>query len=81
MGLNGFLSPFGLLQQNTAWGAWVAQSVKDRTLDFSSDHNLTVMRWSPALGSGLTAQSLLGILSLLLSLSVPSPTHDLQINK
>ena len=50
----------------------MAQSVKRPTLDFSSDHDLTVMGWSPELGSVLILQSLLGILflSLLLSLSL-----------
>ena len=31
-------------------GAWVAQSVKCLTLDFNSDHDLRVVRSSPALG-------------------------------
>ena len=31
--------------------AWVAQSVKHLTLDFSSGRDLTVLRLSPALGS------------------------------
>ena len=34
-------------------GAWVAQSVKHPSLDFSSSHDLTVMGSSPVLGSRL----------------------------
>ena len=50
-------------------GAWVAQSVKHLTLDFSSGHDLTVCEIEPrALGSTLSAQSLPGVLSLPLSL-------------
>ena len=45
--------------------AWVAQSVKDLTLDFSSDRDLMVHESEPCMGSALTMQSLLGILSLL----------------
>ena len=29
------------------WGAWVAQSVKHLTLDFSSGHDLTVHEFEP----------------------------------
>ena len=50
-------------------GTWVAQSVKHPTLDFSSGHDLTFARWSPALDSVLTVQSLLEILALPLSLA------------
>ena len=56
------------------WGAWVAQSVECLTLDLGSGHDLTSMRSSPALGSVLTAQSLLEILSL-------TPSLSLKINK
>ena len=45
------------------------QSVKHPTLSFGSGHDLMVVSLSPASGSGLTALSLLGILSL--SLSAP----------
>ena len=38
------------------WGAWVAQLIKHLTLDFSSCHDLKVMRWSPALGSVLSRE-------------------------
>ena len=34
-------------------GTWVAQSVKCLTLDFDSDSDLRVVRWSPTLGSAL----------------------------
>ena len=50
----------------------MAQWVKCLTLDLGSGHDLTVCEIKPTLGSGLTA-SLLGILSLPLSLSSPSP--------
>ena len=45
-------------------GAPVAQSVKRQTLGVGSDRDLTVVRSSPRSGSELTAQNLLGILSL-----------------
>ena len=51
------------------WGTWVTQSVKDLTLDFGSGHDLSFMRLSLSLGSGLRVWSLLGILSP--SLSAP----------
>ena len=47
--------------------AWVAEWVKPPTLDFDLGHDL-IMGLSPMLGSALTAWSLLGILSLSLSL-------------
>ena len=49
----------------------MAQSLKRLTLDFDSDHDLTVREFKPPSGSVPTGQSLLGILSLLLSLSAP----------
>ena len=55
-------------------GAWVAQSVKP-TLDFGWGHDLPVCEFEPCdglCGSVLTVQSLLGILSLRLSLSALS---------
>ena len=52
-------------------GTWVAQSVKHPTLDFSSGHDLMVVRSSPASGSALTTQSLLGVVSLPISLPLP----------
>ena len=51
--------------------AWVAQLRKRRTLDFSSGHDRKVVGSSPASGSGLTAQNLLGIPSLSLCPSPP----------
>ena len=41
----------------------MAQLVKCPTLDFSSSHDLTVMRSSPKSGSALGVKSLLKILS------------------
>ena len=35
------------------WGTWVAQSVKNPTLDLSSDPDLRIERWSPTSGSSL----------------------------
>ena len=51
----------------------MAQSVKSPTLDFSSGHNLMVHEIEPMSGSALTSWSLLGILSLPLSVSAPPP--------
>ena len=63
----------GICFKITHLGAvWVAQSVKNLTLDVGSGHDLVVVRSSPALGSVLSE---LGILSFLLSL--PSPAHAL----
>ena len=39
------------------WGTWVAQSVKCPTLNFSSGHDLRVVRWSPTSGSMLSTES------------------------
>ena len=56
---------------------WVAQSVKHPTLDLGSGHDLTVYEIKPTSGSTLTAQSLLGILTLPLpSLSVRSLSQN-----
>ena len=38
----GFRLSFKLIKYDNYQGAWVAQSVKHLTLDFSSGHNLTV---------------------------------------
>ena len=44
----------GYLYLKEGWrGTWVAQSVKHLTLDFSSGHDLRVVRPSPALDSVL----------------------------
>ena len=59
----------------------MAQSVKYPTLDFSSGHVLTIMRSSPASGLMLSTQSLLGILSLPLSLPLPQLVLSLSQNK
>ena len=37
------------------WVDWVAQLVKRLTLGFGSGPDLRVVRWSPALGSALSA--------------------------
>ena len=60
----------------------MAQSVKHLTLDFGSDHDLEVrfVRLSPEAGFVLTAQSLLGIVSLSLSLSL-YPSLALSLSK
>ena len=47
-----------------------AHLVKCQTLDFGSGHHLTVREFEPMSGSALTAQNLLGVLSLSLSLSL-----------
>lgn len=52
----------------------MAQLVKLLTLNFGSGRDLRVVGSSRMLGSMLTARSLLGILSLPLSLC-PSPAH------
>ena len=38
-------------------GAWVAQSVKNLTLDFGSGHDLRILRSSPMLGFVLSVES------------------------
>ena len=63
--------PTWLVLHVSSGGTWVAQSLKCPTLDFSSGHDLTVMRLSSTLGSVMTVQSLLGILSLPLPLPLP----------
>ena len=60
-------------------GAWVAQSVKCPALDFGSGLDLMVRGSSPAFGSALTVQSLLGIFSL--PLSRPLPASALFLSK
>ena len=67
--------------------AWVAQSVKHPTLDFSSGHDLTVQELQPHIGlCADSAQSLLGVLSLHLSVPLPrlhvcALSVSLKINK
>ena len=55
-----------------SWGAWVAQAVKHQTPDFSSGHDLTVVRLSLALGSTLGMEPTWD--SLFPSPNAPSPT-------
>ena len=58
-------------------GTWVAQWVKLPTLDFSSGHDLRVVRLSPMLGSVLSAES-----ACPSTTSAPPPDHMLsKINK
>ena len=58
---------------------WVAQSVKGPTLDFSSGYDLMGSLVQAPHGTLLIAQSLLGILCLLLSLLLPCwCTHSLK---
>ena len=64
-----FLSLSWFPLETTNRGTWVAQTVECSTLGFGSGHDLTVRGFGPTLGSVLTAWSLLGILSLSLSLS------------
>ena len=42
-----------ILKSNVMRGTWVVQSVKRPTPDFSSDHDLRVVRWSHESGSML----------------------------
>ena len=56
-------------KRNPYRDTWVAQSVKHPTLDFGSGRGL--MGSSPTLGSLLSAQTVLWILSSLLSLPLP----------
>ena len=46
-----------ILNMINIWGAWVAQAVKCLTLGFGSDHDIRVVRSSPALDSVLSAGS------------------------
>ena len=39
------------------WGTWVAQLVKQLTLNFGSGLDCMVVRWSPALSSALGTES------------------------
>ena len=52
-------------------GTWVAKSVEHVTPDFGSGRHLIVMRSSPTLGSALSVEPVLKILSLSLSPLVP----------
>ena len=57
----------------TFGGAWVAPSVKQPALDFSSGHGLRVMRLTPMLGSSLDMEPAKDSLSPFCS--VPPPPH------
>ena len=57
--------------QNVSWGTRVAQLVEQPTLDFTSGHDLTVMRSSPTSGSVLSVEPACDSLSP--SLSAPPP--------
>ena len=69
----------GLLVKRDTEGRLGGSSVECLTLDFGSGHDLTVPEVEPPSGSVLTVQSLLGILSLSLSLC-PSPALSLSNN-
>ena len=47
------IQKFGLFKNKSEGGAWVVQSVKCLTLDFSSGLDLTVLSLSPTWGSML----------------------------
>ena len=59
------------IKKNNYTGAWVAQSVKRLTLDFSSCHDLMIHGLSSRSGSALTVWNLFGILFLCLHLPLP----------
>ena len=64
-------------------GHGVAQAVKCPTLNFSSADDLVVFEIKPRMGLRVGAQSLLGILSVSVSLSFSpllSPTHALSLS-
>ena len=66
-------------------GSWIAQSVEPLTLNFSSGHNLRVVRLSPLLGSTLSGDSAWDSLSLPLplprpALSASAHTHTLSLS-
>ena len=59
----------GLIKSKNFKGAWVAQSVKHPTLDFSSGPDLTVNEFEPGIRLHTPVWNLLGMLTL--SLSAP----------
>ena len=63
-------------------GAWLAQSLKQPTLDFGSGRDLTVREFEPHIGLCAHSVSLLGILCLPVSLPLPaSLSLALKMNK
>ena len=46
-----YYEPKTILKDKSLRGALVAQSVRHLPLNFGSDHDLRVVRWSPASGS------------------------------
>ena len=76
------IKPVKRIKMDDYWGTWVAPSFKRLTLDFGSGHEVRVHEIEPRvmLSSALTAQSLLGILSLPLSLSLSLPTLSFSLN-
>ena len=60
----------GLIKVNLR-DTWVAQSVKHPTLGFGSGHGLMVNEIEHQIGLYIDSRSLLGILSLFLSLPLP----------
>ena len=51
------------------WDSWVIQLAKCPTVDFSSGHDLSVVGWSPTLGSELAMEAAWDSLS-------PCPSHS-----
>ena len=68
-----FLQNSPSLSWKSSRGAWVAQSIKQPTLDFTSGYDLGVVRWIPKLDSHAKQGNLLEILSPPPPLSTPSP--------
>ena len=62
------------------WGAWMAQSVKNPTLDFSSGYDLKVCELQPQVGLCANNVEPAGD-SFSISLSLPLPPLSLKINK
>ena len=60
----------GTSNKNIAGVELLGDAVKCPTLDLGSGHNLVVWEIKPSVSSALTAQGLLGLLSLPLSLSL-----------
>lgn len=70
--INSFLSlPAPIVYEESCWGAWAAQQVKCPTVEFSSGHDLLVVRSSPKSGSALNMEPSYDSPPL----SLPSPPH------